>query len=141
MSEKTIFEKIIDREVPSRVVYEDEYTIAFLDIAPFDKGHTIVVAKKKFETIWDMDQETYMALQATVHKIAAHVHDTLGVGVAVYQRNLASAGQEVPYVHVHVLPRNDDEGDRPVFNDLMENRISYKSDEEADKFLELLKLS
>ncbi len=140
MIQKTIFEKIIDREVSSYVISENQHAMAFLDIAPFDKGHTIVIPKKKFETIWDMDKESYLALSDMVHDVAKHVYQQLGVGVAVYQRNLPSAGQEVPYVHVHVLPRNDDEGKRPVFNDLMKNRISYVSEEEKLEFLELLKL-
>jgi len=139
MKEKTIFEKIVDREIPAWILYEDEITMAFLDINPFDKGHAIVITKKRYETIWDMNEETYRALQGTVQKVATHLHATLGVGIAVYQRNLPGAGQEIPHVHVHVLPRNDDEGERPVFNDLMSNRLVYKEGE-IDSFLELLKL-
>ena len=140
MKEKTIFEKIVDRELPAYVISENQHAMAFLDIAPFDKGHTIVIPKNRFETIWDMDKESYLALSEMVHEVARHVHEKLHVGVAVYQRNLPSAGQEVPYVHVHVLPRNVDEGERPVFNDLMKNRTSYVSEKEKLEFLELLKL-
>ena len=108
MKEKTIFEQIIDREIPADIVYEDDNHIAFLDIFPFEKGHILVVPKKAYETIFDMPEDEFLALQKVVFKVANKVHKELGGGLNILQNNFKIAGQVVPHVHFHIIPRNED---------------------------------
>lgn len=96
----SLFTKIINGEIPSHKIYEDDYTYAFLDIHPITPGHTLVVPKKQIEFVWDLDDDTYQHLQATVKKLALHLRKTLGVpyvGVQVI-------GVDVPHAHIHLVP-------------------------------------
>lgn len=100
MQEKTIFTKIINGEIPSHKVYEDQDTYAFLDIYPAAEGHTLVVPKKQVEFLWDLDDETYQSVMLTVKKIANHLKELTGkqyVGTMVI-------GTDVPHAHVHIVP-------------------------------------
>lgn len=135
MTEKTIFEKIVDREIPARIVYEDDAHLAFLDVQPFEKGHVLVIPKKAYVTVWEMPENEYLALQAVVHKIATHVHSVFGGGLNIHNNNLKIAHQEVPHVHFHVFPRNEEKSAYSVGQ-----HSKYESEEEADSFLELLRL-
>lgn len=105
--EKTIFQKIIDREIPADIVYEDEETLAFLDIAPNAPGHTLVIPKQPFVNIFDIDEETLSAVMRTVRKIAPAVRDAVGAkGVHVNSNHGEEAGQVVPHLHFHIIPRH-----------------------------------
>ncbi len=99
MAEDTIFMKIIKGEIPCSKVYEDEDTLAFLDIMPFEKGHTLVIPKKAYENITDMSEKEYLELQKVVLKLVKHFREILGVriGTLVY-------GTDVPQVHIHIFP-------------------------------------
>ena len=107
MKEKTIFEKIIDREIPADIIYEDEKHLAFLDIQPFEKGHILVIPKKAFETIFEMPEENFLELQKVVFKLAQKIHKEIGGGLNILQNNLEIAGQVVPHVHFHLIPRKE----------------------------------
>lgn len=99
----SIFTKIINGDIPSHKIYEDEDTFAFLDISPITPGHTLVVPKKQIEFMWDLDDDTYQKLMATVKKIAEHMRTQLNVeyvGVQVI-------GVDVPHAHVHLIPFNE----------------------------------
>ena len=100
---KTIFEKIVAREVPSDIVYEDENHLAFLSIDPFVKGHTLVIPKKAYENITDMPQEEYLALQGVVHKLIKHYREIFEckIGSVIY-------GLDVMHVHIHIFPITDE---------------------------------
>lgn len=98
--QESIFTKIIKGEIPSHKVYEDEHTFAFLDIHPVQPGHTLVVPKKQVEFLWDMDEETYQNLMASVKKIALHLREVLGVPYIGEQ----VIGIDVPHVHIHLIP-------------------------------------
>jgi histidine triad (HIT) family protein len=105
MSEPSIFTKIINGEIPSYKVYEDDRTLAFLDIYGVIDGHTLVIPKKEVEFIWDMDDEDYRALMDSVKKVGRRLRDVLGtkyVGVKVI-------GTDVPHTHVHLIPFDDPE--------------------------------
>lgn len=96
----SLFTKIINGEIPSHKVYEDDHTFAFLDIHPITAGHTLVVPKSQVEFLWDMDESDYQQLMATVKRLGTHLRDTLGVpfvGVQVI-------GVDVPHAHVHLVP-------------------------------------
>lgn len=103
MQEPSIFTKIVNGEIPSYKVYEDEHTLAFLDIYAVIHGHTLVIPKKQVEFVWDLDDETYRALMSSVKKVALRLRDVLGakyVGEKVI-------GVDVPHAHVHLIPFND----------------------------------
>jgi len=98
--EDSIFTKIINGEIPSYKVYEDENTFAFLDIHPLSEGHVLVVPKKQVEFIWDLEAADYQAMMDTVQKVGKHLREVLDapyVGVEVI-------GVDVPHAHVHVVP-------------------------------------
>ncbi|HCH34082.1 MAG: Histidine triad (HIT) protein [Candidatus Saccharibacteria bacterium GW2011_GWC2_48_9] len=98
--EDSIFTKIINGEIPSHKIYEDEHTYAFLDIHPITPGHTLVVPKRQVEFVWDLDEATYQALQSSVQKIAKHLRATLGVPYVGEQ----IIGIDVPHAHIHLIP-------------------------------------
>jgi histidine triad (HIT) family protein len=109
--EDTVFAKIIRREIPAEIVYEDEETLAFLDIAPTNPGHTLVVPKKPFRNLLDdVDDATLLSLMKTVKKVASAVQKATGAtGVNVVVNNEAAAGQIVFHLHFHVIPRFADD--------------------------------
>ena len=95
----SIFTKIIQGEIPCYKIYEDDKTLAFLDIHPETKGHTLVIPKLEVDKIYDLPDEDYQALMATVKKLSRHMEDKLG------QRTLWKViGTDVPHAHVHLLP-------------------------------------
>lgn len=101
-----IFCKIITGEIPSKKVYEDESCFAFMDIAPFEKGHTLVVPKHHAEFLTDLSAEYLTDLILTAQKIAGHLVKTLPCdGFNLLQNNGVCASQTVPHVHFHIIPR------------------------------------
>lgn len=96
----SIFTRIINREIPGYIVAENEDAIAFLDINPLNEGHSLVVPKKEVDKLFDLDEDTYLKLQAFTHKVAQAIEKAipcLRVGVAVI-------GLEVPHAHIHLIP-------------------------------------
>ena len=109
--EETIFAKIIRREIPADIVYEDEHTLAFLDVNPVNPGHTLVVPKKFARNILDVDKELLAAVMNTVQKISIALRETLGAeGINIHINNESAAGQLVFHYHVHVIPRYAGDG-------------------------------
>jgi len=105
--EGTIFMKIVRREIPAHIVYEDEHTLAFLDIAPNTTGHTLVIPKAFCENVFDCSAETLAYVMETVRKIAPVVRDAVGArGVHINSNHGHEAGQEVPHLHFHIIPRH-----------------------------------
>ncbi len=101
-----IFAKILRGELPKVALYEDNLTLAFLDIMPATEGHTLVIPKEPCETILDCSPEGVAATILTTQKLAAAVKKAFDVpGVMLVQLNGAAAGQSVPHLHFHVLPR------------------------------------
>ncbi len=101
-----IFEKIITGEIPADIVYEDDIVIAFLDIRPVRKGHTLIVPKVKCENIFDAEPEVLAHMITTAQKIARTLPKTVGAkGVNILMNNGHEAEQEVPHAHMHVIPR------------------------------------
>ena len=98
----SIFTKIINREIPGHIVAEDDNFIAFLDINPNAKGHTLCVPKKEVNKLFDLDDDTYVQLMQFVKKVGLGIRkavDCKRVGMSV-------VGLEVPHVHVHLIPLN-----------------------------------
>jgi histidine triad (HIT) family protein len=100
---ESLFTKIINGGIPSHKIYEDEHSFAFLDIHPITYGHTLVVPKKQVEFVWDLDDETYQALQSTVKRLALHLRDTLDVPYIGQQ----VIGVDIPHAHIHLIPFTD----------------------------------
>ena len=111
MIEDCIFCRIVKGEIPSSKVYEDENILAFLDIAPVHKGHTLVIPKKHFETILDIPEEELKELILAVKKVAIAVEKGVGAdGFVITMSNKKAAEQEVPHAHFHIIPRSEDDG-------------------------------
>ena len=101
-----IFARIIRGEMPCHKVYEDERTLAFMDIMPRGEGHTLVIPKAPARNILDADPEALAALIKVVQKVAqAAVRAFKADGVTVQQFNEAAGGQVVFHIHFHVIPR------------------------------------
>jgi len=140
MSEKTVFEKIIDREIPSSIVYEDQDTIAFFDANPFEKGHILVVPKKVYEYVWQMPEDEYLMLQKSLLRVVKRVNEVFpDVGLNIVQNNRAIAHQDVFHVHFHIIPRKIEKSLYMEYTDVR-YLDRYESEEEKHKFLELLKI-
>ncbi len=107
-----LFCKIIAGEIPSEnIVYEDEFSIAFLDLYPNTEGHTLVVPKKHFTMITDMTEEETGKLFRSVNAVSRKVVEGLGLeGFNITVNNGKVANQEIPHVHVHIIPRYVTEG-------------------------------
>jgi histidine triad (HIT) family protein len=104
--DSNVFAKILRGELPSHKVYEDDETLAFLDIMPRANGHTLVISKTPAINIFDVEPEILFDMMRTVHKIAPAVRDGLEAdGVLVQQFNEAAAGQMVFHIHFHIVPR------------------------------------
>jgi len=127
----SIFTKIIEREIPASIIYEDEKHIAFLDLNPLEKGHTLVIPKKEYETIFDMPEDEFLELQKIVLKISKHFENVLWSWINILQSNKAIAWQEVFHVHFHVVPRLTE---KKVFNfNAWDTYIDWEKDEYRDK--------
>ncbi len=99
----SIFTKIINGEIPAYKITEDEKYLAFLDVNPNAKGHTLCIPKKEIDKIFDMEEEHYLGLMQFSRKVAKALEKTVPckrVGVAVI-------GLEVPHAHVHLIPLNE----------------------------------
>lgn len=118
---ESIFSKIVNKKVPAKIIYEDENHLAFLDIAPFEKGHILVIPKKEYITIMEMPENEFLDLMKVVLKIAKHLEKKLNCGINILQNNKSISGQEVMHVHFHVIPR-------------LENKKLYKT-ENGTKYL------
>jgi len=96
----SLFTKIVNKEIPAWKVAEDENFLAFLDIFPVAKGHTLVIPKKEVDYLFDLDDETYLGLQLFAKKVARGIQKAIPckrVGVMVL-------GLDVPHAHIHLVP-------------------------------------
>jgi histidine triad (HIT) family protein len=98
--EESIFTKIIKGDIPSHKIYEDDQVIAFLDVAPYTPGHTLVVPKEQTDHLWDVGDELYVHLMKVVKQVAIKQKEVLKPP----RVGLALEGFAVPHAHVHVFP-------------------------------------
>lgn len=109
--EPTIFERILSREIPANIIYEDEDTLAFLDIAPNNPGHTLVIPKEHSRNILDITEDSWLAVMRTAHKLAPIIKEAVGAGgLNIAMNNEPAAGQVVFHTHVHLIPRHEGDG-------------------------------
>jgi histidine triad (HIT) family protein len=103
---RCVFCAIVSGDAPARRVYEDRDTLAFLDIAPATRGHTLVIPKHHAEDIWSISEDAAQAVAVATLRVAHLMRTRLGVaGVNVMQANGRLAWQEVFHLHAHVVPR------------------------------------
>ena len=101
-----IFCRIAQKQVPASSVYEDEKVMAFLDIRPLNEGHTLVIPKAHYENIFDVPQELNAYIHGATKQIAIAVKKAMNAnGISIIQQNGKAANQDVPHLHVHVIPR------------------------------------
>jgi histidine triad (HIT) family protein len=113
MSDDCIFCKIVANEIPSTRVYEDDDVLAFMDIGPIVKGHTLVIPKRHSDPITETPSALLQKIIVVVQKVARAQVTGLGAdGINVTQANGAVAGQVVPHIHFHVIPRFEGDGHR-----------------------------
>ena len=104
-----IFAKILRGEIPSVKVYEDDKTLAFMDVMPEAEGHVLVIPKEAAEDILSLSPDGLCAMMATVQRVARAVDKALGPGgILLKQYNRSPAGQSVFHVHFHIVPRWED---------------------------------
>ena len=105
-NQSCIFCKIVNGDIPSHKVYEDEDFLAFLDANPKSEGHTLVIPKEHFEDIFDLPEEVAKQLMARVKYVAEKLRsgDLNPDGIRLQQSNGKSAGQEIFHVHFHIIP-------------------------------------
>lgn len=100
MNEPSIFTKIVRGELPAYKIYEDDKTLAFLDIHPVQPGHLLVIPKEQIEFVWDLPDDLYQAVMATTKKMAVHMRNVLDQPY-VSERIF---GLDVPHAHVQLIP-------------------------------------
>ena len=135
----TLFEKIIEGEIPAVHVYEDEHTIAFLDIAPIRPGHTLVVPKNPSQTLAELPFTDATHVFSVVRKLTTALRQGLGCdAVTVLLRDGKAAGQEVPHLHVHLIPRTEGDGLGPGFGGTGTKTSQQERETVADKIRKAL---
>lgn len=115
MSDETLFTRIIDGEIPSYTIYEDESAYAFLDANPLVEGHTLVVPKEPYQRLNDMPADEVGALCRVLGDIADAVERGVDAdATTIALNNGEAAGQEVPHVHWHIVPQFEEDPARPI---------------------------
>jgi histidine triad (HIT) family protein len=101
----SLFTKIVNGEIPSYKIAEDEQFYAFLDIFPLAKGHILVIPKKEVDYLFDLDDETYIGLQAFAKKLAI----ALKIAIPCKKVGVVVLGLEVPHAHIHLIPMQSEQ--------------------------------
>ena len=105
-----IFCKIVKGEIPSNKIYEDEKTLAFLDIAPVNIGHSLVISKEHYPNIYETPEEIMAEMMKTAKKVSIALKALDADGVNIAMNNNFAAGQVVFHSHIHVIPRFTNDG-------------------------------
>ena len=132
-----IFCKIISREIPAKILNETSHSICFLDAFPLTKGHVLVIPKNHHKKIQDMSSSENSDLFSLVHVMMSKV-DSITGSTLIAIHNGESAGQEIPHVHVHLVPRSESDSAGPIHS--MFNSSLNLSNSEIEKYYNLLKI-
>jgi histidine triad (HIT) family protein len=132
----SIFSKIISREIPGQIVYEDDHVIAFLDINPVNPGHTLVVPKNEQPNIIESSEEDLLYVLRAVRKLAPAIVKAVGAdGFNTVTNTGEASGQSVPHTHFHIIPRFKNDGHMPWAHTAMSGQ---ELNEVADKIQQAL---
>ncbi len=135
MNNDCIFCKIINKEIPAPIVYEDDKILAFLDINPVNKGHTLVIPKEHYKNIYKTPDEILGYIMSVAKKIAIKLKESVEAeGINIHMNNDEVAGQSVFHTHIHIIPRMSTDGYKHW------KGTPYKEGE-IEKILEKLKMS
>jgi histidine triad (HIT) family protein len=124
---QNIFAKILRGEIPAHKIYEDDHTLAFMDVMPQVEGHCLVIPKIPSRGLLDTDPTTLAHLMATVQKVAAAaVKATKADGFQIRQYNEAAGGQTVFHLHIHILPMKEGVGIKPHTGNMADHTLLAK---------------
>ncbi len=130
MNEKTIFKKIIDKEIPATIVYEDNDFLAFLDIAPVANGHTLLIPKAEYVWVQELPDELVGQLFIKAKELMIAIQK----GLSCDYVQISVVGKDVPHVHVHLIPR--------YFNDELHGwRTGHYEEGQMHQFAEKIKFA
>jgi histidine triad (HIT) family protein len=133
-----IFCKIVNGDIPAKILYEDDYSISFLDAFPISRGHTLVIPKKHFPQIQDMPLKINQKLFETVHTMISKT-DLIKGSTLVLIHNGKGSGQQIMHTHIHLIPRgSDDSGDHA---DMMFQNTLQLTDDEINSTYNILKIN
>src|SRR3989344_3538578 len=111
MENDCIFCKIVSKKIPADIIYEDNDTLAFLDVSPVNIGHTLVIPKKHFRNIFDIQKKEYKKVMETGWKITPKIKEAVEAGgVNIGNSNEKIANQAVFHLHIHIMPRFENDG-------------------------------
>ena len=131
-----LFCQIIEHQIASKVIFENEYNMAFLDIYPVSKGHTIVIPKNHYPNLEEIPDEELSRLYKDTKKVASFIRQKLNVdGYNILQNNFKAAGQVINHFHVHIIPRS--ENDARFSMKIPRNQAKEKDLDEVLNFIKL----
>ena len=133
-----IFCKIASKEIPAKILIETELCVGFLDAFPLAKGHALIIPKNHYEKIQDLPADVNNEIFSTVHKLISRI-DSLTGATLVAIHNGKDSGQEIPHVHVHLIPRSKDDSAGAVHS--MFSKTSELSESEIDELCTKLRIS
>jgi len=134
-----IFCKIVKKELPAFIFYEDEFVIGFLDINPLVEGHTLVVPKKHYESIFDIEEEVLQKIISVSQKISKRIKEALRVeGINLVNASGTAAEQSVPHFHLHIIPRRA--GDEINLASWWRSKVKQIDKEKLKELAEKLKI-
>lgn len=114
---KTVFEMIIDGDIPSVKLYEDDVCLVILDINPIQKGHALVISKKPYSRFTESPCQELSHMMEVAKKVDLKMREALKAeGTNIMINNDPASGQEVPHLHIHVIPRYKDDGKGFILN-------------------------
>ena len=131
-----IFCKIINGEIPIKKIMETDKSLAFLDAFPLTKGHSLVIPKTHYEKVQNMTPEDNADLFETVRQVTSKIDNIVGAELLAIH-NGEESGQEIPHVHVHIIPRRKGDSAGPVHS-MFKNRPTL-SDQEFNELLKQIK--
>jgi len=109
--EKCVFCQIVEKEIPSQILFENDTNLAFLDIFPVSEGHTIVIPKNHYNNLEDIPVNELAELFKIVKELSVLIHKKLKFeGYNILQNNFRAAGQVINHFHVHIIPRSKEDG-------------------------------
>jgi histidine triad (HIT) family protein len=131
-----IFCKIISGAIPAKKLYETQHSLAFLDAFPLVRGHTLVIPKNHYDKVQNMSESDNKDLFETVRVISGKL-ESLSPSSLIAIHNGKESGQEIPHVHVHVIPRNSSDGAGPVHS--MFSRRPSLDENELENIAKIIK--